>query len=416
MKHLTLLILLLPVCLLAQQYTLDEMIQYGIENSWSMQKTELSYLSSKSNLSSAKWNLLPEASLGLRVENDLYSQLSPEVSDLSSSAGITVSKNISLNDAAWFNYKYASLDAKKARMMRESNTSKYAYEVFNAYLEVLSAQKQLASLEKNLEIQTRVWEQSQVLNQLGKNTSFDVKQSEIAMMNSRISIIQLENAISTQRRQLFGLVQMEDEGYDLTDLEPDPDFTVPAFSAEQSFGIKLLKADIERSELSRKQNWLDYFPRVNLAYNYSRNVGGQDFEFDQYNSSHTVSLNLSYSLWNHFKQDQILKRSDFSLRLAELELQDQIDQNDRQYQIMDQELQYLQRLDELLQEKLAQSSDQIRIAEERYRLGLIELLELDKTRTEYIDADIEYNRNRYQILAKQQEINFLLARKILGRW
>ncbi|MBW6513686.1 MAG: TolC family protein [Candidatus Syntrophosphaera sp.] len=416
MKRLTLLALFLPVALLAQQYTVDDLIGYGLQNSWSMQKSELGYLSSSSNLSSAKWNLLPDASLGLRVENDLYNQAAPAVSDLSSSAGFTISKTISLNDPSWFNYKYAKLDEKKARMVLENSASNYAYRVFSAYLDVLAAQKQLASLARNLEIQTRVWEQSKVLNQLGKNTSFDVKQSEIAVMNSRIAIIQLENTISTKRRELFGLVRMEDGGHELTDLDYDPDFSVPPFSTEQSLGLKLLEADIQRGELSRRQNWLDYFPRVNLAYNYSRNLGGQDFDFDHYNTSHTVSLNLSYSLWNHFKQNQVIKRSDFSLRLAELDLQDQIDQNARQHQIMDQELQYLLRLDELLLEKLEQSSNQIRIAEERYRLGLIELLELDKTRTDYIDADIAYNNNRYQILAKQEAINHLLSLKILGKW
>jgi outer membrane protein TolC len=83
---------------------------------------------------------------------------------------------------------------------------------------------------------------------------------------------------------------------------------------------------------------------------------------------------------------------------------------------MNLELEYLQNLDRLYREKLDQSTEQIRIAEERYRLGLIELLELDKTRVEYINSDIQYNNNRYQILAKQEAINTLLSRKLLGKW
>lgn len=416
MKRLLMLFLLLPLALAAEQYTLDDLVNYGLDHSWSSQKSELSYQSSSSALSSAKWNLLPEASLGLNFRNDFYHPLTPTASDLSSSAGFSVSKTISLNDPAWFNYKYAALDEQRARLVLQSSAGAYAYGVFSAYLDVLSAQKQLASLARNLEIQTRVWEQSKVLNQLGKNTPFDVKQSEIAVMNSRISILQLENTISTKRRELFGLVQMEDAGYDLADLSFDPEFQIPELATEQINELKLLKADIQRGELSSRQNRLDYWPRVNLAYNFSRNVGGEKFDFDQYSTSHTVSLNLSYSLWNHFKQSQTVKRSDLSLRLAELELQDRTDQLGRQYGILEQELQYLLRLDELYRERLDQSSQQIRIAEERYRLGLIELLELDKTRVEYIDADIAFNTNRYQILAKQEAINKLLSRKIQGKW
>jgi outer membrane protein TolC len=73
-------------------------------------------------------------------------------------------------------------------------------------------------------------------------------------------------------------------------------------------------------------------------------------------------------------------------------------------------------MNELYSEQLAQSRDQITQAEERYRLGLIELLELDKTRTNYIETDISYNNNLYSIMAKQEEINYLLSEPVLGKW
>jgi outer membrane protein TolC len=155
---------------------------------------------------------------------------------------------------------------------------------------------------------------------------------------------------------------------------------------------------------------------LSLGYGLSRNISGDNFEFDTYSTTHNIYLNLGYSLWNQFTQHQSSKRSDISYRLAELELMDKTDELGRQYQNATQELEYLNRLDELYREKLEQSSQQIKIAEERYRLGLIELLELDKTRTDYIDADIAYNANLYQILAKQQNLNFLLSRPILGKW
>ncbi|MDZ4181354.1 MAG: TolC family protein, partial [Candidatus Cloacimonadaceae bacterium] len=402
MKRFIIIMLLLPIALVAAQYSLDELIQYGLDNSWTMQRTDLNYQSSQSQLSSAKWNLLPDAGVNLSVDNNFYNRSVPPVSDLSSRVGFTVSKTISMNDPAWFSYKYASLDNSKAKLQAQRSAGTYAYQVFGAYLEVLSAQKQLASLTENLGIQTRVWDQSKVMLQLGKTTPFDVKQNEIAVMNSRISIIKLENTIATFRAQLFGLVQMRDEGFELADLETGADFIVPELNPDQIVEVKLLEADIKRSELGLTQDFLDYFPRVSLAYNFSRGISGEDFDFDRYNTSHTLSLNLSYSLWNQFKQKQIHKRSQITQKLAEVTLLDKKDEISRQYEISAQELAYLIRLDELYSEKLTQSGEQIRIAEERYRLGLIQLLELDKTRTDYIDASIAYHSNRYQIIAKQE--------------
>ena len=113
MKNILLLLLLLPIALCGQQYTLDDLISHGMEHSWSMQKAGLGSLSSRSSLASARLNLLPEVDLGFNVKHDLYNPQAPELSDLSSSARISVSKTISLNDDAWFNYKYARLTIRR---------------------------------------------------------------------------------------------------------------------------------------------------------------------------------------------------------------------------------------------------------------------------------------------------------------
>ncbi|PKN73888.1 MAG: hypothetical protein CVU50_01515 [Candidatus Cloacimonetes bacterium HGW-Cloacimonetes-3] len=414
MKRLAILILMLPVLLAAGEYSLDDMIQYGLKNSYTIQKNELSAYSSASSLRSAKWNLLPEAAVSANVDKD-FDPVVPG-NDLSSSAGFSVSKTISLNDAAYFNYRFASLDNQSALLRLNEGYRSYAFAVFNAYMEALASGKRLSSLEENLAIQTRVWEQSKVMLQLGKTTPFEVKQSEIAVMNSRISIIQLQNSISTARSRLFALVQMPDEGFPLADVEVNIDKELPEFTTAEISELQLLQQDIKRNDLSMKQGFLDKFPQVSVGYNYNRRVGGADFDFDTYSGSHGVNLSLSYSLWNHFRNGESATRTKISRQLSQIAYDDKSDQLKRDYDNMTQELQYLVRLDELYNEKLTQSREQIKQAEERYRLGLIQLLELDKTRTDYIDADIAYYANRYQIIQKQEAMNQLLSKQILGKW
>ncbi|MDD2229931.1 MAG: TolC family protein [Candidatus Cloacimonetes bacterium] len=414
MKRLTFLILLLPVFLAAGEYNLDQMIQLGLKNSYTIQKNELSASSSASSLKSAKWNLLPEAAVCANVNKD-FDPILPG-NDLSSSAGFALSKTISLNDAAYFNYRYASLDNISAQIRLTENNRSYVFAVFNAYMNALAASKRLSALQENLAIQTRVWEQNKVLLQLGKTTPFDVKQSEIAVMNSRISIIQLENTISSARSSLFALVQVPDEGFDLADVDVAIDKELPEFSTDTVGELTLLKQDMKRNDLSVKQSFLDKFPQVSLGYNFSRRVGGADLDFDTYTTSHGVNLSLSYSLWNYFRNGESATRTKISKQLAQLAYDDKADQLKRDYDNISQELQYLVRLDELYSERLLQSREQIKQAEERYRLGLIQLLELDKTRTDYIDADIAYYANRYQIIQKQEAVNQLLSKQILGKW
>jgi len=328
----------------------------------------------------------------------------------------SLSKTISLNDASYFNYRYATLDKNSAELRLDQSRSSYAYQVFSAYVEVLNASRQRSSLMENLQIQTRVWEQSKVMLQLGKTTPFEVKQSEIAVLNSNIAILQLENSIANARSRLFALVQMNDEGFELADLEPIIDKQIPVCNPERTSEVIILNQELKHSELELKQDKLDNFPRVNLAYNFDRTVSGADFDFDRYNTNHGVSLSLSYPLLNYFKNGESTYRTKISQKLSQLAIDEKSDQIVRDYNSAVQELQYLLRMNELYTEKLSQSSEQITQAEERYRLGLIELLELDKTRTDYIDANIAYSGNRYQIIAKQEAINHLLSQPILGKW
>ena len=178
----------------------------------------------------------------------------------------------------------------------------------------------------------------------------------------------------------------------------------------------ILEQDIKRLEINQKRNELRNYPSLSLGYDFSRSVGGNDFDFDTYTTNHQIGLNLSYSLWNHFKNGESSTRTKISKQIAKLSYEDKLDQMKRSYATIAKELEYLIRLNDLYQEKLSQSSEQIKIAEERYRLGMIQLLELDKTRTDYIDADIAYHSNRYQIVKKQEAIHQLLSQKIQGKW
>ena len=414
MKVITVIIMLLPLLLAAQSYTLEELITYGLENSFSVQKSYLSSQSSQSMLNTSKWNLLPDASVNGGIKKDFDTAV--ETDDVTSSAGFSLSKTISLNDAAYFNYLYASLDTKTANMQLEQTRKTYAYNVFSAYLKVLSSQKQRSSLEENLQIQTRVWEQSKILLQLGKTTPFEVKQNEIAVLNSNISLMQLDNTIANARKELFALVQMQDESYPLTELELNIRKEIPEFRTDKNIDINILYQELNRLNLQLKQNKLDDFPRLNLAYNLDRSVSGADFDFDRYNTNHGISLTLSYPLFNIFENSESRTRTKISRQLSQVTMEEKKDQLQRDYDSALRELQYLKRMNELYSEQLAQSREQITQAEERYRLGLIELLELDKTRTNFIETDISYNNNLYSIIAKQEEINYLLSEPLLGKW
>jgi len=415
MKRFIIILLFIPMVLCARQYTLDELIQLGIEKSTSSQKSRLSTASAASNLATSKWNLLPEASVNLSAEQKIYNPL-PVGSDISSGVGVTLSKTISMNDPAWFQYKQARIDVQSTQYREEKTRSAYIYQIFNAYIEVLSAEKQQKSLRDNLTIQSRILEQSRALKAQGRITDFDVKQNEIAVLNSEISLLKIQNQIDKSRNNLFSLVLIEDEGYPISELEFTAEYMVPELNYETNLDIRLLNSELRKNDLTLNKERLDLWPKISISYNFNRSVSGFDFDFDNYNSSHGFSLNASYSLWNQFRQSESTKRAKISRQMNQLDLIDKKDEIRLEYENLKLELTYLLQLNELYNEKYNQATEQLRTAEERYRFGMIAQLDLDKTRSELLDADIARNTNRYQIMVSREALNLLLSNKILGKW
>lgn len=414
MKVFYLVLLLIPISLMANMYSLDELIEYGLEHSYQIQKEELNLDSAQSSLNSALWSFAPQVNLNAGLTENLNPPKGAK--STSSSAGFEISKSFSLNEPSYFNYRQSLLERKNAELRYEQSISDFAYRIFLAYLNVLSTTRRKSALEENLAIQERVWEQSKVLLRLGKTTPFETKQHEIAVMNSQISIMQLENSILNARSDLFNLIKMEDLGYPLEELEVDGSLQMPAFETSSLREVKAFEIDEAKLDLNIRQNNLNFLPSLNLSYGYSRQVSGADFDFDRYGGRHSASLSLSYPLLSFFTNRESSTRYKISKQLAQLSLEDKIEQSKREYEDKLRILEYLIKLDELYFERLQQASQQINIAEERYRLGLIETLELDKTRTAYVDSSIEYNNNRYEIIKNQEAINYLLSKPILGKW
>ncbi|MBC8384110.1 MAG: hypothetical protein H8E57_01165, partial [Candidatus Cloacimonetes bacterium] len=63
------LLIILPILCFAQEYTLEELIEIGLEKSYDIQTEEISYLNSSSYLKSSWLELLPSLSLSASKSN-----------------------------------------------------------------------------------------------------------------------------------------------------------------------------------------------------------------------------------------------------------------------------------------------------------------------------------------------------------
>ena len=76
----------------------------------------------------------------------------------------------------------------------------------------------------------------------------------------------------------------------------------------------------------------------------------------------------------------------------------------------------LSKSNELYLQKMQMAENNLEMAQEQFKLGLISLTDLDRTKLDHQNTQLSYNNKHYELLRKQEEINLLLSDKILNKW
>jgi len=397
---------------MAQTYTVDQLIDSGLKNNYGIQQAELGYEITKSKLNSSRWNLLPEVSAGFNQTNYFDSNPLDKLNTLS----FRVSKKISLNDSYYFQNKLAGFDLSTYDLKLNAEKRSFVYEVIQSYIEILNKQKQLELQRENLAIQQSIVDQSKLLFKQKKSTEFELKQSEITLYNVQIALKNVENDIKNSRQVLFNLLRMSDENYALAEIEMPQPGTIAPLDEEKINDLKLLKRDIERDDINLTQSKLSYLPDISLSYNYNKAKQSTDFSFDNDNTSHTLSLEASYSLWTFFKNGETHRQAKLNQKIKKLSYEDKKLTIENQYEQYKTQMEYLNEMSELYRLKKENTRSNLDIAIQKHQMGMIQQIELDKVRYEFLDASLAYESNRYKMIQLNESINYLLSGKLLSKY
>ncbi len=393
-----------------EYYDLFELVELGLERSIPHETAVLQNKNIHSSLISSYLDFLPSLSVSTSRHFS---------NDETKSAGFSLSKSISLNEPTYFNWRRARIDWQSAGLALEESRKETAFEVFSRYLRVLESKQRVDIQSNNLEVQEKIFDQIELLYEQQQRSLIDLKQSEISLINAQIALenagIQYENA----RENLFHYLNITDEGYDLR----EPDIEINEDDYEYKKPIELLQAEkiLEKSTVSLLQTKLDFLPSLSLSYIYNYRYPGDHvtddlFDFTKYDDSYTISLTASYSLLTPLEHRQVFNRSRRNLRIQEKQYEYQTTNTEKRFEQLIREWTNEQRVYKLVERRYDLAVDNLEMAQERFNLGIMSLLELDQATSDYLEAELELNSRYYQLLIKQEEINLFLSRRILDRW
>jgi outer membrane protein len=427
MKRWFILPLLLGGLLWAQQYTLDQLIQTGLSNATAIKAKAIQTDNAKSSLHSAYYDILPDADVHFS-NSDAFSTGAPDLRDkgiTTKSGSFTLSKSLSLNEPTVFNLKQSIYNDKSAKLDFEQTKKQYVYDVFASYLDILSAVKTVSIQEANVALQERIFTDTQIQYEQGRKSAFDLNQADINRINSQIDLQNAQNNVSNLRQALFTKLLVDDQGYPFTEEALDlpvvdtlVNAPIPPMEAKTSpLTIRMQELQIKADKLSLTQQKINYLPTITAAYNYADvSINNRPFNFKSYDDSYTLSLTASYSLWNIFRHGEEYYRYKNAVKLSELNLTDDKAQLNSNYNTLQRNLRYLTSSYHLQLRKRDQAAENLRIAEEKYRLGLISLLDLDQAQVDDLNAKLATNSDYYTLLKTKEQLNLLLSKQIIGKW
>ncbi len=404
-------IIALPLCGFAQHYTLDELIEVGLEKSYDIQAEKVNELDAGSSLRSSYYGLLPTLSAGYERAK-YFDAADPQWNE---GASLYLSKTISLNDPSYYNIYTAVNNLKNARYSLVERRQKIAYHVFSSYLSILQTQETLEIQRKNLELQEKIHQQIKLQYDSGNKSILDLKQSEVSLIDYEIAVNEAENALSSTRKNLFSYLNLQDDGYEFL----TPEIAIGITDQDFSSNLPLEKQAnlLKNSKINLLQTRMNLLPTLSIGYNLSHSDPNDVLDLPNYNRvNNSVFISASWNIFGLLDRYESYTSNKRTHKLLELSYQNSEKEYSIQLENLQNDFKTLQKSYELYEEKLKLSQENLNMAQEQYRLGMISLLELDDKKLEFQNTQLAKIQRYYQLLKKQEEINLLMSEKILGKW
>lgn len=403
-------LLIIPILIFAEEYTLDDLINIGLENSYDIKLENTANLNAQSDLRSSWMGLLPSARISAGSSKNFDTG-----SDWSNNASFQLSKGISLNEPNYYNVRTSILNKRNADLSLENRKKLIAYTVFLKYLSVLESQKNLDIKEENLILQQKISGQAQIQFETGDKSAMELQQSKISLINYEIEVNEAMNSLVKLRKDLFSYLNINDEGFELAD--PNINITTEKAKFRTNIALQQKENTLKTSRIMLFQEKMNFLPSLTMTYSLTHNDPNDIYDFENYDrTSNTLSLNASYNIFNLLQTREQYLQFKRNHKLLEMDLEITKENNAIDLQILLADLETIKQSQKLHADKLELAENNLQMAQEYYKHGMISLLDLDRSKIEFQNSKVSNMSKEFELLRKQEEINLFLSNKILGKW
>lgn len=446
-----------------KKWTLQECVEYALENNISIQQSALDQNSAEIDVKDAKGNFLPTLnastshSWNIGLNQNITTGLLENLTTQFTSAGLNAGVNIYNGLQNVNQLRRANLAVLASQYRLDNMKDDISLAVANAYLQILFSRENLLVSQAQFVVTEQDLKRSKELVASGVVPNGDLLTIKATAATQQQQIVNAENALRLAKISLAQLLLISDyENFDVV----DEDFMIPSSvvmnsSPKEIFAkalefrndIKLSETNIGLAEYDLELAKGGLYPRVSAFYGYSTRasyqdqivgfepntanpfrqigvvqstgesvvvpntnsiIGGPDPLFSQFsaNDGHSFGLSLNVPILNGFSAKNRVSRSKINLERTKLQFnQDKLNLENTINQAWNDAKAALKAY-EASEATLAAQSEALTYAKERFNVGLMNAFDFSQSQARVDNAQANAVRSKYDYIFRLKVLEF----------
>ena len=409
-------------------WTLQECVDYALENNISVKQTELDKNLAVEDVKTAKGSFLPNLNGSASHNYNFGSSIGAQGGRISADFQ---SNNFGLNSSVIVFNGFANVHTLKQSQIgvkaQEAALAKMkndiSLNVVNGYLQVLFAKEQLKVAESQVDISKEQVARIAELVDAGASAEGDLFNVKSTLATDNQSLVVAENSLSIAELQLAQLLQLSESTIEIQDISIDVgDETILGKNvseiynhANESFPeIKLAELNIEIAAQAIKISRANFYPTLSfnagMSTVYQHRQGSTDFitfsdQLDQ-NLGKSFGLSLSVPIFNRFQFRTGVNRSKINFQKNEYFLESERLNLRSTIQTAYTDAQASSKSYDAAAISVESQTKAFDYAEERYKAGAINSFDFNQTKNNLVNAQSQLIRSKYDYVFKLKVLEF----------
>ncbi len=424
--------------------TLDECIDLALKNNTDIRLAQEGLTRSQADAKSAFARRLPSVSANLigysrsRTGPSVRIQDNPAGIDSASGERIFVEEETRIpaidrdNFSLSTNLNHTFFDAGEGRHSHnaaraaiagansdfDSRQAQVVFAVKQGYFSLLKAAELTQVQAESLELSRRRLDEARARLEVGAGTRVDVLRLQVAaentqadMINSRqqerLAIAQLNYLMGRNVQSPLAVEPLTEEDLRVESAHPLPELVDQV--QERNPDLHRLQSSVNAAESSVKSSRAAYAPRISGSVSYSRSNEVFDRVYGDLSQEYRLNagLSMSYNVFDGGIRSANVQRSKSSLNTARLTLEARGRDIALAVETTWLELDRLRRILEIAEHTVELATEDLHLAEERYRVGKGTLLEALDAQVSFTEARSSLVRTRYDLAVADADLQRL---------